>query len=742
MAYGPAVPNTLTNWERRRKWLGPMGFDWVWKNVPAAALAAGFFVWASTSLASEADTSSEPLDQIVVVAHKDERSIRDVAANVTVIDRSTLGDQLATSLADAFRYVPGVDYEAAGTRFGTEGISIRGIGGNRVAVLIDGIPLSDQFDVGSFSNATRDLLDSGLIEGIEVLHGPASALYGSEALGGVIAVRTPDPSDMGSAVRMTWQGADDSRHVAALTTLSTERSGLVLGGSLRNGGERDAAAAPSAIDTRDDERRAGLVKAVVDDRSGNTWRASVILQDAHTYSDLNSMLGSGRFRSTTALQGDDRYRTTSVSVSWEFTSAWFDAGVVQAFHQDAETEQSTLDERGNAPTPVSIDRFFAFEQASTGLDLNLWKDVQVGETAHRLGFGVEIRDRHTEEYRDGLSTDFATGATTNVLLGEVFPLRDFPISDTREFAVYLEDTLSLGKWSLVAALRADHYELEPSVDPIYLADYPFANPVAIEESEVSPKLGVIFQASPGIDIYAQYSHGFRAPPYAEANVSLEVPLFNFRAIPNPDLRSESSDGIDVGLRWRGQRSSAWMSLFHTRYEDFIESKARVGTDPVSGRILFQSRNLNETVIEGLEAGWSARFGAWSTEASAYIARGENRDNGEPLNSVGPAQAVLGLGWHSVDERLSLRLKTTLTERWDDRDETGGELFVPAGYAIVDLFVMRRLGERSTLRAGIYNLADRTVWHWSEVRGVAPDDPVLPYLSLAGRSASVSFDVNW
>ncbi|MDZ7643106.1 MAG: TonB-dependent receptor plug domain-containing protein [Woeseiaceae bacterium] len=70
------------------------------------------------------------------------------------------------------------------------------MGGDRVAILIDGVPLSDQFDVGSFSNATRDFLNTGLIERIEVLHGPASALYGSAAIGGVVAQARPDPADV------------------------------------------------------------------------------------------------------------------------------------------------------------------------------------------------------------------------------------------------------------------------------------------------------------------------------------------------------------------------------------------------------------------------------------------------------------------------------------------------------------------------------------------------------------------
>ena len=159
---------------------------------PTLTAALALACLSATSVAAEAH-DEDTLEQIVVVAHKDERSIRDVAANVTVLSRAQLNAELATSIGDVFRYVPGIDYEAAGTRFGTESINIRGIGGNRVAMLVDGVPLTDQFDTGSFSNATRDFIDAGLIQNIEVLHGPASALYGSAAIGGVVAANVSGP---------------------------------------------------------------------------------------------------------------------------------------------------------------------------------------------------------------------------------------------------------------------------------------------------------------------------------------------------------------------------------------------------------------------------------------------------------------------------------------------------------------------------------------------------------------------
>ena len=693
------------------------------------------------------------LDQVVVVANKDERSIREIAANVTVLTRTDLTNELATSIADVFRYVPGVDYEAGGTRFGTEGINIRGIGGNRVAILVDGVPLTDQFDTGSFSNATRDFIDAGLVQSIEVLHGPASALYGSSAIGGVVAVRTPDPGDLVGDKRFggdflgTWRDADQSRHAQAMFALGDRSLGLMAGLSWRDGEQLDSAAGADGIDTKDHERQTALIKFVADDPWGRTWRASVIHQDSHTLSDLNSVLGVGRYRSTTALEGDDSYEMDVVNLAYEFGSpdGLVDAGIVRAFYETVDIQQYTLDERAAAPTPVSIDRFFSYEQEIRGVELNLWKNFTGEVVSHRLGFGLEYRDRHTEEYRDGLSTDLATGTQSNVLLGEVFPLRDFPVSKTTETAAFVEDTISVGDWTIVAAIRADRFDLSPRPDAIYLEDYPSYEVVSIEESELSPKLGVIYGMTPGIDVYAQYSHGFRAPPYSDANISLDMPFFAYRAIPNPDLKSESSDGFDIGLRWQGLRASAHLAVFRTEYEDFIESKINLGLDPVSGFTLFQSQNISVTEIEGIEAGWTSRLGkneSFGFDVAAYYARGDNKDNGEALNSVGPAQATAGFSWYSANETRQLRLKGTFTDAYDRRDESRGELFKPAGHAVFDLYLTQSLGPRSVVRAGLHNLTDRTYWNWSDVRSLSTNDPVLPYLAQAGRSASVSLNVVW
>jgi hemoglobin/transferrin/lactoferrin receptor protein len=104
--------------------------------------------------------------------------------------------------------------------------------------------------------------------------------------------------------------------------------------------------------------------------------------------------------------------------------------------------------------------------------------------------------------------------------------------------------------------------------------------------------------------------------------------------------------------------------------------------------------------------------------------------------------VIGLFWSSTGGNSELRLKTTLTDGWDDRDETSGELFKPAGHTVFDLFYTQQLGAQTRLRAGLHNLTDRTYWNWSDIRGLSPDDPILPYLAQSGRSVSVSLNVNW
>ena len=79
------------------------------------------------------------------------------------------------------------------------------------------------------------------------------------------------------------------------------------------------------------------------------------------------------------------------------------------------------------------------------------------------------------------------------------------------------------------------------------------------------------------------------------------------------------------------------------------------------------------------------------------AEGDNNETGQPLNSVGPAQGVLGFSWRSLDERRQLRLKGTFTDAFDRRDESSGDVFKPPGHAVFDLFLTQKLGNNAIVR---------------------------------------------
>lgn len=691
-------------------------------------------------------------DEVVVVATKRETGIRDVAADVTVLDRSELQATLSTSLADTFRFVPGVDHESSGSRFGSEGITIRGIGGNRIAMELDGVPLSQQFDIGNFSNATRDFADTGLLGQVEVLRGPASAMYGSSALGGVVSMRTLDPRQFGSdgpasgSATALYRGLDDSSNLQASVALQGRWASLLLGGSYREGSERDSAALDDPMDRQDYERDAGLIKLIGENRFGHEWKLSAIRQTNDTQTSITSVLGDGRFRSTTRLEGDDSHSMNMLSAEYRFGKGWFTDGLVRVFHADADLDQHTVDERAAARSPALIERDFFYDQRIRGAELNLWRDAELAGWSHRFGIGLEYTETRTEELRDGVSTSLVDGSESTDILGESFPVRDFPITESRETGAFISDQMSRGPLSLVLALRYDDNELSPDSDAIYAADNPATTVVDLSDSDVSPKLGAIYHVGDDVDIYLQYSQGFRAPPFEDANIGLDIPLFNIRAIPNPDLKSETSDGWELGMRWQGERSRLQLGAFRTDYDDFIETKVRIGVDPASGRLLFQSINIGDAYIQGLEARWahelSGRLQGLTVHASAYWAEGENRDNDQPLNSVGPAEAVLGATWRSTDDRTEIRALLTATDAWSRRDDSAGELFEPAGYAVLDLFFAREIGERLTVRGGVGNLTDRTYWRWSEVRGLAPDDVLLPTLAEAGRNYSIGLQWDW
>ena len=175
--------------------------------------------------------------------------VSSVAAMVSVIPREAIERTLVTDVKQLVRYEPGLAVRSDPFRFGTDTISVRGVGGNRVAIEVDGVPASGGFAVGNFADSGRSFVDPAFLERVEVLRGPASSLYGSDAIGGVVAMTTVMPEslldggrDFGVRVASGYTGVDDGWNVATLGGARRGETSALLGYSHREGQEPDTAA--------------------------------------------------------------------------------------------------------------------------------------------------------------------------------------------------------------------------------------------------------------------------------------------------------------------------------------------------------------------------------------------------------------------------------------------------------------------------------------------------------------------
>ncbi len=716
--------------------------------------------------AAQGGDDAEPalvLDPIVVVASRRPQPLSTIAAQITVIDAGEIRQNLVEDVDGLLRYEPGLEVETAGTRFGASAISIRGMGGNRVAIEQDGIPMRDRIVVGAFSDGGRALLETDRIKRVEVLHGPASVFYGSNALGGIISINTWNPDDvlagrtgrLGGWLRSGYQGSDDSWTVSGLAAWSDGSHGLLAAATWRDGHERDNRA-PDGIpdDPQSWDSQDYMVRYTFDSAAGNRLRLTARDQRRDVFTNIQSQLGFGRrFRTTTALQGSDEDASQLFSADFDFAAGGWDQGVVRVFHTRYETDQLTFETRGTANPPLQINRRFWYEQQHDGMSANLFRTIELDRTSHGLSLGLEWLQTHSEEFRDGLQANLLTGSITNVILGEEMPVRDFPRSRSRELGLYVQDEITFAgsRWELVPALRWDQYRLKPTVDELWLEDYPDFAVTEVEDSQFTPRLAALYRLAAGWSLYGQYSAGFRAPPFEDVNIGLFIPLFGYRAIPNPDLKAETSDGFELGSRWVSATSLLSIAAFYTDYDEFIESRALIGTDPATGELIFQSRNIDRARIYGLDlryeqelSAWNEKWLGWSVKAAAYWSEGENRQSGEPLNSIAPPQAVIGLAWNSSSERLSSQLVATFTAQKDsgDIDQTAGERFATDAWMSLDWTAAWYPAKVLQVRAGVFNLTDERYWRWLDVANLEASDPMIPLLSQPGRTWSLSVTVEF
>lgn len=714
---------------------------------------------------TENDDAEEngPLDlgRVTVEASKRPAAVEDIAASVTVIDAERISREMVQNIDDLVRFEPGIDVVNQGSRFGRAGFNIRGLGGNRVLIEVDGVPTSNAFSIGSFSNASRDFVDVDALKAVEIVRGPSSALFGSNAIGGVVSFVTRDPVDYlfgeSSNIQATaaWYGVDRGLQGSATAAAQAGDWSGLLRATYREGEEiQDTGADPLESDSLNvlaklawGEVGVGGIKLTVEDFEAEN---RVDVQSLRRVQDFTGSFGFPYLIDTNSVLADDTRSRSRVGLeqTWRDGLGFTDFLRWRAYWQESETTQDTRESRelliGDERSNELITRGFLFQQEQLGIELNVGSTFQTGSATHRLAYGLEWETAETSQLRDGALIDPLSGEILGKRIGpDTYPVRDFPASDTDSLGLYLQDAISIGAWTLVPALRWDRFEITPQPDAIFLEDNPGIVPQALDDSELSPKLGILRDFGERWQIFLQYSEGFRAPPVNDVNVGFTNFQFGYTAIPNPDLRSESSWGLEAGMRYQGARANWEITAFHSEYEDFIEALQVVGFDPLNNLLIFQSVNFTEVEIAGMEA-----RGEWSPEAfpdglslqfAGSWAEGDNLQSGQPLNSVAPPNGVLGLAFDSPSLTWggSAQLRGALEQ--DRVDESAGPLFVPDTYVLLDLTAYWKPSQNTRLRAGLFNVTDEDWWSWLDVAGLPADSPNVERLRRPGRNFSVAFD---
>jgi hemoglobin/transferrin/lactoferrin receptor protein len=710
--------------------------------------------------AGQAAVEGTAIEEIVVVASRHPQPVADVTASVSVVDRDALAARIARDIADVVEALPGVSAAGGDTRFAADGPRIRGLGGNRVAVKADGAPLPAGFAVGAFSAAGRDFITPATLERVEVLKGPASSLHGSDALGGVVALTSLDPAEIVAGSGRDWQagagvdyhGADAGRTLSLHAAWSDANGGVLVHAGRRHAAEVDNAAG-GIRDDRDLERDVRFAK--VTHSWPGTGAQDTRLELVHerfeeaVQADLRTVLGYGRrFATTTSLRADDTRRGRRLVGSLEFPAPFVDAAVLRAWHVHAGTDQFTFESRAGS-APSSISRRFRYAHEGAGAELDARRTLSVLGVDHGVGFGLQYTSADIADRRDGEQVVLATGARSNVVLGERFPVRDFPLTETRSLGAYVFDEVAvLPRLVLIPGARIDRFVVDARNDPVYAEDNPRAAPVDVDVSHVSPRLAARLRVDDSWTLHVQVASGFRAPPFDDVNIGLDLPALGVRAIPNPDLRPERMRAYEVGARCRSPLPGldCELALFTARSRDFIESRVNLGPD-TDGTLVFQSRNVRRTRIDGVEAGLRQDLGAvagvldgWYLSASAVAVRGEDRGSGEPLNTIDPPEARLRVDYHPPGSRLRLAL-TAIAVRGVRLDGSRLDLFEAPGFVRLDAEGSWVLGRFVTVRARIENVTDRTYWRHARVGERPADDPMLPALSAPGRALALAAVVN-
>lgn len=623
------------------------------------------------------------LGEIVVTASGFEQAISDAPASISVISGEELQKRAYEDITDAVKNIPGVYVNGGGN---AKDITIRGMTESYTLYLVDGRPVSAGRNINTNGNdggKQISLPPVSMIERIEVIRGPMSSLYGSEAMGGVINIITKKTGN-------EWSGSISTEYTKSLTDLNEDEQlvNLFAGGAIIPGvlgmqvsgswegseeshfvGEDD-----NAESTPDKSQKQGGAKLILTPDAANEFALS------YDSSQLDFRHTPGLSIAATA---DPTHYTYHKDVYALTHQGSYGSLLFNSYLQHDVSERIDLDEKR--------EKISVFNTQGTWFLGN-----------HMLTFGGQYK------YEDLVDE-------TNGLLGTV-------------------DSASAQVDRWIAAVFA---EVEWSVtDDLNVTTGVRYNDDELFGGHISPRLYANYDLTPTLTFKGGVSTGYKQPTLPEATEGFGrgtggggSPAGYPRAliIGNENLDPETSTSYEAGFVYddRATGINASVMVFHTDFKDKIAEDRFCDpggdrNDPSTWQCDYQGRdylflstrkNIAEAMMQGVELSLDYAITHALSVSSSYTFTHSEQESGEfegePLNQIPRHMLNAGIDWQT-SSRLNLWLEGNVRgETSDYLGRRSMESGTP-GYGFIDAGLVYRLNDSARVKAGLYNVADKQV----------------------------------
>ena len=682
---------------------------------PLAALAALF------SLPALADPVV--LDPVQVTAGRVAESSFEVPQPVTVLTAEDIARKAPQVMAELLRGEAGVFFQQTGPGQGMA--IVRGLKGAEVLHLVDGFRLNNAFFRTAPSQYVA-LIDPWNIEQLEVLRGPYATLYGPDAMGGVIQIRTPEARFTGSDygyrtdAKLHFASADLTRVGRVSHAFGNDKLSVSVGVTTAAHGNREVGGKGQVADGRGNitlDERVGPNEYTARAYDFKTlWAAtgSDELMFAASYFDVPS--GFPRYNEVVPgskpITGTNPARAQSVYFnSREFYHLRWRHSAPVGFVDSLEVHlgRQVIDDN-RYDRMRNLTRQEREIQRSTLDGLTLAARTVLGAT-QLLSYGVEL-------YRDAVQSDrfrSDNGGPFNPNTPSTGFKSRFPDgASTNNLGAYVSDAWRFAPdWLFDAGARLNYTRTELPAAP----DSDRAVGGTIKNTDYSAQLGLRYAITPQLAWATNLGRGYRAPNVNDlAQVGDRAQ--NRVVVANTGLQPESLLSADTGFKFRSGGAAAELTGFYAKYDDRITlinpavPNGQQGCTEAAG--CAQNQNIAEATYYGVEAAARLRLAATlSGRATVNYTWAEQKRSGltEPGNRIPPLNGLVALAWapmpgFEIEPSLwwnDTQDRLDATDKADNRIASGGT----AGFGVLNLAARWMPGENYRVQLFGENLLDKS-----------------------------------